>query len=479
VFLDRVQRNALIAAAELAAGDFLRGMELTGARPIELSVAKVADFDGETLRLAHRKGRPPGAYLFTEDGQEPWRRHMWARKVRAAIAAQSKQVREQEPKRQELPVEASAYSFRHARIGELLQIHGVDPLTVAAQPGTSLAMIERGPIFGSFPLRCARSWRTSRTRRRKAREFRIGLTGASWDGASLSARFSGPNGRQRVARGLPSHTLTQRAIKRPQAGAKKVAASPRRLKGSASVTAREVEPLIERVVTILEEARSQVVRSVNSVMVLAYWHVGREIVHFVQGGAKRAEYGEQTLEALSSRLQERVGRGYSVRNLRYFRSFYQAYADREPSIHDAPVEFGASLVPNLAPSLTDFSGKLSWTHYRTLLTVEDRRARTFYEIEAGREGRSVTYIERQIHTQLFMRLLKSRNKAGVMDLAKRGQTVERPIDLMKSPVVLDFLYLPDSEVLHESDLESAILSKLSQFLLELGKGFAFVARQKR
>jgi integrase len=139
-------------------------MELTAARPIELFVAKVADFDGETLRLAHRKGRspklkvrhvvlsddgvqffkqrckdrPPGAYLFTEDGQEPWRRHMWARKVRAVIAAHNKQVREQEPKKQELPVEASAYSFRHARISELLQIHGVDPLTVAAQTGARL-----------------------------------------------------------------------------------------------------------------------------------------------------------------------------------------------------------------------------------------------------------------------------------------------------------------------------------------------------
>jgi predicted nuclease of restriction endonuclease-like (RecB) superfamily len=111
---------------------------------------------------------------------------------------------------------------------------------------------------------------------------------------------------------------------------------------------------------------------------------------------------------------------------------------------------------------------------RVVTILEEARS-----IEAGREGWSVTYLERQIHTQLFMRLLKSRNKAGVMDLAKRGQTVERPIDLMKSPVVLDFLDLPDSEVLHESDLESAILSKLSQFLLELGKGFAFVARQKR
>jgi len=272
-----------------------------------------------------------------------------------------------------------------------------------------------------------------------------------------------------------------------------------------------VEPLIERVVAILADARSQVVRTVNSVMVLAYWHVGREIVQFVQGGTKRAEYGEQVLEALSERLQERVGRGYSVRNLRYFRSFYQAYVDREPSIRDAPVEFGTGLVPNLrgpatafAPSisrasstvtednrilhearaesdtlLTGFSSKLSWTHYRTLLTVEDRRARAFYEIEAERESWSVPLLERQIHTQLFMRLLKSRNKAGVMDLAKRGQRVERPIDLMKSPVVLDFLDLPDSEMLRETDLEKAILSKLSQFLLELGKGFAFVARQKR
>lgn len=213
------------------------------------------------------------------------------------------------------------------------------------------------------------------------------------------------------------------------------------------------------------------------------------------------------LEALSARLQERVGRGYSVRNLRYFRSFYQAYIDREPSIADGPVEFGTDLVPNLrdagtavAPSpraptegnrilhehraesdthLPGFSRKLSWTHYRTLLTVEDRRARAFYEIEAEREGWSVPHLERQIHTQLFTRLLESRDKAGVMDLARRGQTVERPIDLMKSPVVLDFLNLPDSDVLHESDLESAILSKLSQFLLELGKGFAFVARQKR
>jgi integrase len=159
----------LIAAAEAPIGAFLRGMELTGGRPIEVANAKVTDFDGETLRLAHRKGKPPklrvrhvvlgsdgiaffksqvrerlsGSYIFTEDGEQPWRRHMWARKVRAAIAAHNTEAAKQDPPKEPLPVEASAYSFRHARISELLQIHGVDPLTVAAQTGTSLAMIEK------------------------------------------------------------------------------------------------------------------------------------------------------------------------------------------------------------------------------------------------------------------------------------------------------------------------------------------------
>lgn len=241
-------------------------------------------------------------------------------------------------------------------------------------------------------------------------------------------------------------------------------------------------------------------------MVLAYWHVGREIVEFVQRGAKRAEYGEQVLEALSASLQERIGRGYSIRNLRNFRSFYQAYSDRTPVIRKELGELGNNLLPNLqelspatrrsatrirqkpsaesglshdTPSSSGFSDRLTWSHYLTLSRVDDIAGRAFYEIEAVRENWSVPNLERQIHTRLHLRLLKSRNKEGVLELARRGQTVERPIDLMKSPVVLDFLDLPDSEVLRESDLEGAILSKLSQFLLELGKGFAFVARQKR
>lgn len=278
--------------------------------------------------------------------------------------------------------------------------------------------------------------------------------------------------------------------KRRSPSSKKVAASPRLSSGLAPATARDVEPLIERVVTILEEARSQIVRTVNSAMVLAYWHIGREIIEFVQRGSARAEYGEQVLEVLSTRLQERVGRGYSVTNLKYFRTFFLRYAEREPKIRQTPsgelVRSGRPMKIRQTPSgesasrrLVGFSAHLTWSHYQTLSKVESVEARSFYEIEAELERWSVRDLERQIHTQLFARLLKSRNTAGVMDLARRGQAIERPIDLMKSPVVLDFLDLPESEVLRETDLESAILGKLSQFLLELGKGFAFVARQKR
>ena len=268
--------------------------------------------------------------------------------------------------------------------------------------------------------------------------------------------------------------------------------------------APDVAPLLERVVSILEEARAQVVRSVNSAMVLAYWQIGRELVEYYQGGAVRAEYGDQLLDALSARLRERVGRGYSTTNLRYFRTFYLAYADRAPKIRHiqggesalAPVSASkgaerkirhttSGVLRDLASAtgqhagLDGFSSVLGWSHYRLLMNVEHEAERRFYEIEAERGPWPVQHLERQIHTHLFARLLKSRDKAGVLDLATRGQVLERPVDAIKHPMVLDFLDLPDSETLRESDLESAILGKLSHFLLELGKGFAFVARQKR
>ena len=271
----------------------------------------------------------------------------------------------------------------------------------------------------------------------------------------------------------------------PSARARKVAAA--RSESTALAGTPDLAALVERVVVIIEEARARVVRTVNSEMVLSYWHIGRELVEFVQGGAPRAEYGEQVFEALSVRLQAAVGRGFSVANLRYFRLFYLQYRTRRPEIHheardESARKKGASQKRHEARddlATQGFSSRLSWTHYRTLTKVDDPHARAFYEIEAARERWSVPHLERQLHTQLHLRLLKSRDKAGVMELARRGQTIERPIDLMKSPVVLDFLALPEDSVLRESDLETAIISKLTQFLLELGKGFAFVARQKR
>jgi predicted nuclease of restriction endonuclease-like (RecB) superfamily len=272
--------------------------------------------------------------------------------------------------------------------------------------------------------------------------------------------------------------------------------------------------LFDRVAAILEQARGNVIRAVNSNMVLAYWLIGREIVQEIQGGGGRAGYGKQVLEGLSGRLASRYGRGYSPTNLRYFRMFYQTFADRVPMIghkvsgrldgaggesgdtsihHKACDEFGSvppqhdsggvledlSLAIEHADQARGFSPNLSWSHYRTLLSVENKHERLFYEIEAAKENWSVPQLERQIHTWLFARLLKSRDKAGVLAMASKGHEVLKPIDAIKHPYVLDFLDLPEDKALHESELEAAIMDKLQPFLLELGKGFAFVARQHR
>ena len=248
--------------------------------------------------------------------------------------------------------------------------------------------------------------------------------------------------------------------------------------------------LMDRIVSILEQARANVARSVNSNMVIAYWLIGREIVEALQSGEQRAEYGDSLLADLSSQLSKRYGRGFSVTNLRYFRLFYQAFTDRLPEIHhstsdELAVATLASTTTKLKIALETkekqrgFSPHLSWTHYRALTKVEHPAERRFYEIEAEKAGWSVSVLERQIHSLLFARLLKSRDKDGVLALAEQGQTISKPIDVIKQPYVLDFLDLPDQPRLHESDLEAAIIENLQPFLLELGKGFAFVARQYR
>ena len=208
--------------------------------------------------------------------------------------------------------------------------------------------------------------------------------------------------------------------------------------------------LMDRVVSILDQARANVARAVNSNMVIAYWLIGREIVEALQSGEDRAEYGQGLLNDLSEQLGKRYGQGFSITNLRHFRLFYQAFSDREPAIHHSASDELATLAKDAvfvdmktALETTDkvkgFSPNLSWTHYRTLCKVEHRAERRFYEIEAEKSGWSVSVLERQIHSLVFARLLKSRDKAGVLALAEQGQTVSQPIDVIKHPYVLDFL----------------------------------------
>ena len=251
--------------------------------------------------------------------------------------------------------------------------------------------------------------------------------------------------------------------------------------------------LFARVASILEQARSNVVRSVNSNMVLAYWLVGREIVQEFQGGKYRAEYGKRVLAELSHKLNKMFCGGYSVTSLKYFRSFYLVYAERLPEIgRPAGDQFGTQEKGRLVgdQSLRDhseersvlagFAPQLSWSHYRALMRVVKGEARLFYEQEAIACCWDKRALERHIHSQYYERLLRSQNPKAMLQSARdRAKLQYSSADILKNPYVLEFLGLPDSSTLHETELESAIINHLQTFLLELGKGFAFVGRQKR
>lgn len=303
------------------------------------------------------------------------------------------------------------------------------------------------------------------------------------------------------------------------------------------IATKKPAALFERVVSILEQARGNVVRAVNTQMVLAYWLIGREIVQQVQGGEERAEYGEKVVEELSSRLTERYGKGFSVTNLWYFKQFYLAFQNRfqiphpaggesldltilhpvggesesplieqtisrplgaepgetkivrplgaESSVSSILSPFGIELSPPKKSSPAGsqlpqgFSPQLSWSHYRALMRVNNIAARDFYERETVAGGWDKRTLERQIQSFYYERMLKSSKPEKMLaegrHLPISGGT---PIDVLKNPYVLEFLGLPDAAEFHESDLERAIITHLQRFLLELGSGFAFVARQK-
>jgi predicted nuclease of restriction endonuclease-like (RecB) superfamily len=247
--------------------------------------------------------------------------------------------------------------------------------------------------------------------------------------------------------------------------------------------------LFGRVREILESARINVARTVNTTQVMANWLIGREIVEAEQHGKRRAGYGEALLADLSAHLGREYGRGYSVDNLEAFRQFYLEYprlisetVPRNltlPAISETASRKSTASKSSGAWQPGTLNPGLSWSHYRSLLRVARQDARAFYEIEAANNVWSVRELSRQIGSLLFDRLSKSRNKKGLIRLSSQGQEVSQPMDVLKDPVVLEFLGLPDSPKLVESKLEQALISNLQSFLQELGKGFAFVSRQER
>lgn len=251
--------------------------------------------------------------------------------------------------------------------------------------------------------------------------------------------------------------------------------------------AQRIDLLFERISSLIEQARGYVVNSVKIAEVKTRYEVGRYIYEDEQQG-ERAAYGEQVIRSLSVRLTERFGKDWSYDTLKRCRQFYQAY------LHAA---IGATSLRQLEDSAETTDSKpdinsrnsvaliqlprfiLSWSHYLVLMRIENIEARSFYELECAHQQWSVEQLRRQVSSSLYERLALSRDKNEVMRLAQEGLTIEKPEDIIKNPVTLEFLGLKSDVAYTESKLENAIIDKMQQFLLELGKGFLFEARQKR
>ncbi|MFT4092968.1 MAG: PDDEXK nuclease domain-containing protein [Niabella sp.] len=214
--------------------------------------------------------------------------------------------------------------------------------------------------------------------------------------------------------------------------------------------------LLATIGATIATARNNAIKFVNAELVKANWQIGRHIVEFEQQGQERAEYGSALLTRLSKDLTHSYGKGFGRRNILDMRRFYLAYQKWQT-----------------------VSAKLSWSHYIALIGISDDTSRKFYTRQALLENLSVRELERQIKSSLFERLALSKDKKGVMELSKKGHTISSATEMVKDPYVLDFLKIPQSYRVTEKGLEQKIIDNLQMFLLELGKGFAFIARQYR
>ena len=221
-----------------------------------------------------------------------------------------------------------------------------------------------------------------------------------------------------------------------------------------SLTNQDV--FIGEIRTIIDNARSAAIRSVDFNRVQMYWNIGRRIVEEEQHGKERADYGTYLIKNLAKELEPEYGSGFGVRQLEQSRQFYRTY-----------------------PIANTLRSQLNWSQYRRLIQIEDPDKREYYELESVNEGWTARETERQINSMLYERLLLSNEKEKVLAVARNQRIPESPTEVIKDPMVLEFLGLERKAAYYEKDLESAIISHIAEFLLEMGKGFSFVARQKR
>lgn len=234
------------------------------------------------------------------------------------------------------------------------------------------------------------------------------------------------------------------------------------------ITETSINTLFEKIASVIEEARRRASTAINLSEVYAKFSVGRYIVEDEQEGNYKAAYGKQVLKRLSEKLSEKYGKGWSVETLTLTRKFYQTYSNSVNSVYE------------IQPSTYEpHRFVLSWSHYLVLMRIKDANARSFYEIECAKQNWNVRWLQRQVNSSLYERLALSKDKSEVMRLSTEGQVIEKPADIIKNPITLEFLGLKPEAAYSESRLEGKIISKMQEFLLELGKGFLFETRQKR
>ena len=263
------------------------------------------------------------------------------------------------------------------------------------------------------------------------------------------------------------------------------------MKDNNTIQPKVIDNLFERVSIVIENTRQMIASTINTGEVYAKYEIGRHIVESEQNGEQRAQYGKHILKDLSEKLTATYGAGWSYSNLRQIRQFYIIYSNLTNTV--CQVKNDNRYLSNSVKQTTKYNNdtniglnnldrpkfSLSWSHYLILMRIENPDERSFYEIECNRQMWSVRQLSRQVNSSLYERLALSRDKDSVMRLAQDGLIVEKPSDIIKNPITLEFLGLKPDAIYTESKLENAIIGKMQHFLLELGKGFLFEARQKR